>query len=357
MKLHSLFPAMEGSAVIEDIKSVNYLIVLEVLTFLEIFSNYIYIKIVIDSKVMQLIESDVEFWAQGQDGVHHVALCARICYASQRTDNDDQLVNRLMKNKHLSMFRHQTFYYHLPTGHKVPKEVATYLQHNSYCSVVSRGSGKQTSKEMFIVLNGQFALEHSRIASVIAPYMVSESDYIRSACALKSERLRKRALLNLRFTVCVTTQISTSRELNRKSPNNIAEQSTRYVNFGKRGCGICICKPAEFDDWSKWQRRRLKFAWWIAEKVYLSLVRHSMADKNFNKSKYLEPQHARGVLPLDTATKVVYTYSGREWKEIFDLRLRGTTGKPHPNAQEVCRKIRDEIMANVSLYNQQQVEL
>lgn len=27
----------------------------------------------------------------------------------------------------------------------------------------------------------------------------------------------------------VTTQISTSRELNRVSPNNIAEQSTRYV--------------------------------------------------------------------------------------------------------------------------------
>lgn len=33
----------------------------------------------------------------------------------------------------------------------------------------------------------------------------------------------------LRYTFKVVTQISTSRELNRVSPNNIAEQSTRYV--------------------------------------------------------------------------------------------------------------------------------
>lgn len=33
----------------------------------------------------------------------------------------------------------------------------------------------------------------------------------------------------MRYTFRVTTQISTSRELNRVSPNNIAEQSTRYV--------------------------------------------------------------------------------------------------------------------------------
>lgn len=33
----------------------------------------------------------------------------------------------------------------------------------------------------------------------------------------------------MRYTFCVDTQISTSRELNRVSPNSIAEKSTRYV--------------------------------------------------------------------------------------------------------------------------------
>lgn len=306
---------------------------------------------------MKLIKSDVEYWAQGQDGIRHVARCARICYASNRTDNDAQLVERLQKNKHLSMFRHQSYYYHFPMGHEVPKQVTNYIRYNTYCDVVTHGSSKQNAKEMFLVLNGQFVLEHSRIVDVLSPFLVSEADYIRFAHALKSERLRKKVIMTIRHTVCVTTQISTSRELNRKSPNNIAEQSTRYVNFGKHGNGICICKPVQFDSWTKWQRLRMKFAWWVAEKMYLSLVRHSMADKNFNKSKYLEPQHARGVLPLDTATKVVYTYSGREWMQIFDLRLRGTTGKPHPNAAVLAEQIRNEIMEHSPVLQAEKIDL
>lgn len=42
----------------------------------------------------------------------------------------------------------------------------------------------------------------------------------------------------MRYTFCVDTQISTSRELNRVSPNSIAEMSTRYVY--KDGS---ICRP------------------------------------------------------------------------------------------------------------------
>lgn len=38
----------------------------------------------------------------------------------------------------------------------------------------------------------------------------------------------------MRYTFCVDTQISTSRELNRVSPNNIAEMSTRYIGFSDK---------------------------------------------------------------------------------------------------------------------------
>ena len=57
----------------------------------------------------------------------------------------------------------------------------------------------------------------------------------------------------------------------------------------------------------------------------------------------MKPEDARGILPLDTATKVIYTYSIREWQHILDLRYYGTTGKPHPNAKLIAGKIRDEI--------------
>ena len=59
---------------------------------------------------------------------------------------------------------------------------------------------------------------------------------------------------------------------------------------------------------------------------------------------YLHRQDARGVLPLDTATRCVYTYSINEWRHIIDLRYYGTTGKPHPNAYIIASMIRDELM-------------
>lgn len=51
-----------------------------------------------------------------------------------------------------------------------------------------------------------------------------------------------------------------------------------------------------------------------------------------------------GNLPIDTATRCVYTYSILEWRAILDLRYYGTTGKPHPNAYIIASMIRDELM-------------
>ena len=53
----------------------------------------------------------------------------------------------------------------------------------------------------------------------------------------------------------------------------------------------------------------------------------------------MKAQDAREFLPLCTATKCVYTYSINEWQHILDLRYRGTTGKPHPNAKLVAGEI------------------
>lgn len=59
---------------------------------------------------------------------------------------------------------------------------------------------------------------------------------------------------------------------------------------------------------------------------------------------YLHRQDARGVLPLDTATRCIYTYSIREWRHIIDLRYYGTTGTPHPNARLIAGMIKNNLM-------------
>lgn len=152
----------------------------------------------------------------------------------------------------------------------------------------------------------------------------------------------------MRYTFCVDTQISTSRELNRVSPNNIAEKSTRYVYEDGT-----ICRPY-------WMSNEIAthfneeplFADWIDDNIEHQKAYHyinSCNDSFFNYKALIDEfgmhrQDARGVLPLDTATRCIYTYSIREWRHIIDLRYYGTTGKPHPNAKLIAGMIRNNLM-------------
>lgn len=60
-------------------------------------------------------------------------------------------------------------------------------------------------------------------------------------------------------------------------------------------------------------------------------------------NKGMHRQDACGVLPFDTATVCIYTYSIEEWRHIIDLRYYGTTGKPHPNAKIIAGMIKDNL--------------
>lgn len=145
----------------------------------------------------------------------------------------------------------------------------------------------------------------------------------------------------MRYTFCVDTQISTSRELNRVSPNSIAEMSTRYVY--KDGS---ICRPhwisqKEAELFNNDNNADLD----EAMNIYLNGCKRDFEEYKILVDKYkIHRQDARGVLPLDTATRCIYTYSIREWRHIIDLRYYGTTGTPHPNAKIIAGMIRDNLM-------------
>lgn len=153
----------------------------------------------------------------------------------------------------------------------------------------------------------------------------------------------------MRYTFCVDTQISTSRELNRVSPNSIAEKSTRYVYEDGSICrphwlnGYYICKDIA-GHYLIYKDGKLDTD--INHKV---LTYVQSCDASFVNYKYLveaglRRQDARGVLPFDTATRCVYTYSINEWRHIIDLRYYGTTGTPHPNCIIIAGMIRNNLM-------------
>ena len=94
----------------------------------------------------------------------------------------------------------------------------------------------------------------------------------------------------------------------------------------KFGAGnIKFIQPSEFDSWSIEAKEEFLHALSESEKSYNALVKYGLV-----------PQQARGVLPNATQTEIVVTGNDKEWQHFFNLRAKGTTGKPHPDMQLVA---------------------
>lgn len=280
---------------------------------------------------MEIIKPSVEIWRQRDAITEHIARCARVCYASDKTTNNAEMVKRLVDNKHLSMLRHATYYFIIPYRDYSIDGLEKFIE-NPYIDW-----DIEDFKNIYVVTNGQFIYEHPNFYNRYIKYEVSESIFSESDFARNL----------MRFTFKIVTQISTSRELNRVSPNNIAEQSTRYVNFNKKGGAIC--QPHWMPDksielYNSDELPNDKNL--IIEQVgYKYLLSCGCMFHEYNKliEEGIKPEDARGILPLDTATVCIYTYSVKEWKHIIDLRYYGKTGKPHPNAKIIAGMIKKQL--------------
>lgn len=279
---------------------------------------------------MKIIEPKVELWRQ-EDAKAHVARCARVCYGKE-TGNDEATVKRLINSKHWSMFRHETVYAMIPIELWYGNfgEILKGYKASPYISWVT------VRDYIYVSTNGNFMLDIEKYEPVlyneINNYRVSEEEF--NSCETAYN-------LFARWTFCVDTQISTSRELNRVSPNNIAEKSTRYVYEDGTICKPYWISTKEADMFNEDNNADLD----EAMNVYLRGCKRSFEDYKILIDKHkLNRQDARGVLPLDTATRCIYTYSILEWRAILDLRYYGTTGKPHSNAYIIASKIRNELM-------------
>ena len=271
-----------------------------------------------------LIDPKVELFSEENVTTEqHIARCARVCYGSEdkphTEEQDKKLVKGLINKGHLSMLRHSSEYIAL---RGITPDDIRVLSAIPYNTIVP-------CKEKILSANAQEYL-YGKTRKILK----NPSDYLYISQKNMIDIISKSTpeyLLAYRLTFCITTQIATSRELNRKSPNNIAERSTRYCSSKD---GLSICKP--------W--------WWNSESTtedmrngYLNTMSNASQAYKGMLDKGFKPEDARGVLPLDTATKVVYTYTIGEWKDILDLRLYDKTGKAHPNCKVVMTMVRDQI--------------
>lgn len=261
-----------------------------------------------------------------------VARAARICYASNKTTDDKKLVESLIKSGHFSPFEHAIISFDFKKIYKIytGKGDSNRIQE----LIIARcGNSKyRVETESSVYINGRVLVEsiiqikeEQKIINSIIELLDLMLDYLKDLNSANS----------IFKSFIVDTSIGCTREMNRHHDNfYICEQSTRYVNFskGKFGSEVAINRPY-------WLTEEDEL---FATKEYLTYMQ-AMSDLyvKLNEADYqgLPLDAIRGILPLDTHTRAIYTATLEEWQHIIDLRLKGTTGKPHGDIMIIADKI------------------
>ena len=284
-----------------------------------------------------------EIWNQepGMDGIYRqVERAGRVCYKSEdhcTAESARPFVERMIKSQHTAMLEHATVYLLYRDGETASAEQGGDAAGETWQRYERNKFSKVTTVDgcHYVTTNLRVLAENQWLADL---------DHLTEPLAYHERRV----------TVHFTTQIATTREFNRHRANSMAEQSTRYCNYSKDKFGneisinipewvraLSVEEPAQIDflelakkvtegqadDYENWL-----FANLAAERSYMNLI--ALGRK---------PQEARAILPLDTNTELIHTAFVSDWKHFFDLRAKGTTGAPHPDAKVLALPLYEEF--------------
>lgn len=138
---------------------------------------------------------------------------------------------------------------------------------------------------------------------------------------LSLEELAQHKYLSFRLV----TDRGVTHELVRHRIPSFGQESTRYVNYME---GIAICLPTGFYERPEIVQMEYQAAFVDADNHYRKLI--ELGEK---------PQQARAVLPTALKTEIVVTTNLAEWNHIWNLRMFGTTGAPHPDIKALMDKV------------------
>lgn len=296
---------------------------------------------------MKLIKPYFEIWEQsaGLEGVYkQIERVGRVCYKSEDKITEDSakpFVNRMIKSGHGAMLEHGTVYLFCPTEEYVDSngDVQYYnplekYQNNNYSALVDSNEG------IYVVTNLRVLVENGWMGDL--QYLCEPTE--------SHEK---------RITVHFVCDRGVSHEFVRHRVMSFAQESTRYCNYSKDKFGneLTFIIPCWLDiptghytywdgDWCDIDKMKIQlpegehkdidaFLWTLdnAEAHYTLLINSGW-----------KPQEARAILPNSLKTELVVTGFTSDWNHFFDLRARGTTGAPHPQAKELAEPLMREFV-------------
>lgn len=315
---------------------------------------------------MKIIHPSVEYWSQANtlDGIwKHAARCARVCYQSAHTKEDESAKDFLLrtiakngfkkdKSSHMSVLEHATVYLTITNNNFGFKSKKHKYLNNIYSKVVHTIYG--------YTVDGEDAFEEMLITTNLR--VLVENDWLDDLRFIADDITKHKK----RYTFSFITNLGVSRELNRHRCHSISEESTRYCNYSKDkfGNGLTFIIPewldleeCNIDDTDKdfiHLPNQYRFDGTLANLVdgdknltvegewLAANVRAQIHYLNLLKKGW-KPQQAREVLPLSLKTQVVHTAFEDDWKDFIALRSDGISGAPHPNIKVLADKVKELI--------------
>ena len=282
---------------------------------------------------MKLIKPSFEIYEQGPGlgGIYEaIEMAGRTCYKSKRPDGQTakDFVDRMIASQHYAMLEHGTVYLTIRGIVKPfvgPSNIGKYLE-NPYSKVVFR-----EGTTFYITTNYRVLIENGWLNDL--KYLCEPTEF--------HER---------RVTVRFTTSNSIMREFTRHRAMSFAVESTRYCNYSKDKFNneITFIVPYWVDDIDMENVDNYLYnheytlsggavclinSLFQSEQFYLKLIRDGA-----------KPQEAREVLPLATKCDMIMTGFVSDWQHFFDLRARGTTGAPHPDAKALAEPLMNDFI-------------
>lgn len=298
----------------------------------------------------------------------HIERCGRVCYKSEDKlgEKDPKIfVDRMIKSEHLSVLEHGTVYLYYkwnPYSHEDDIFISKYKENPySKCLLVRADDDVWEDGSIHDIMNGVAHGEGEYVITTNYRVIIEngwEDDLKYLCCPTKYHALRS--------TLCFTTDIGVSREMNRHRTHSVSEESTRYCNYSKEkfGGNITFTIPNELSntDLSKKVEEMMSRSividhngeplsfmpetvveHWTAVDWYIwSLVSAELAYMKLIEKGWTA-QQARRVLPLNTKTTLIHTAFDSDWQHFWDLRVKGTTGMPHPDMALVARKAYEKM--------------
>ena len=135
-----------------------------------------------------------------------------------------------------------------------------------------------------------------------------------------------------KVTVRIICDRGVSHEIVRHRLGSYSQESTRYVNYNKKG--IQFINPCFWDEGSS-QLSYWRMAMEIAAGYYSLLIKSGV-----------KPEEARSVLPNSLKTEIVCTYNLREWLHFFELRCSPAA---HPQMREITCPLLKEMVEYIPI--------